>query len=33
MVFFPGIGIFLVVLSLNLFGEGLNDVFNPRRKK
>lgn len=33
MVFFPGIAIFLVVLSLNLFGEGLNDVFNPRRKK
>ena len=33
MVSFPGIGIFLVVLSLNLFGEGLNDVFNPRRKK
>ena len=33
MVFCPGIAIFLVVLSLNLLGEGLNDVFNPRRKK
>ena len=33
MVFFPGMSIFLVVLSLNLLGEGLNDVFNPRRKK
>ncbi|MBT3902969.1 MAG: ABC transporter permease [Pelagibacteraceae bacterium] len=33
MVFFPGMSIFLVVLSLNLVGEGLNDVFNPRRKK
>lgn len=33
MVFFPGMSIFLVVLSLNLIGEGLNDVFNPRRKK
>jgi peptide/nickel transport system permease protein len=32
MVFFPGMSIFLVVLSLNLVGEGLNDVFNPRRK-
>ena len=33
MVFFSGMSIFLVVLSLNLVGEGLNDVFNPRRKK
>ena len=33
MVFFLGMSIFLVVLSLNLVGEGLNDVFNPRRKK
>jgi peptide/nickel transport system permease protein len=33
MVFFPGLSIFLVVLSLNLIGEGLNDVLNPRRKK
>jgi peptide/nickel transport system permease protein len=33
MVFFPGMSIFLVVLSLNPVGEGLNDVFNPRRKK
>jgi peptide/nickel transport system permease protein len=33
MVFFPGMSIFLVVLSLNLLGEGLNDFFNPRRKK
>jgi peptide/nickel transport system permease protein len=33
MVFFPGMSIFLVVLSLNLIGEGLNDVLNPRRKQ
>lgn len=28
--FFPGIAIFLTVLALNLIGEGLNDLFNPR---
>ena len=33
MAFFPGLSIFFVVLSLNLIGEGLNDVLNPRRKK
>jgi peptide/nickel transport system permease protein len=32
MVYFPGLSIFFTVLSLNLIGEGLNDVFNPRRK-
>lgn len=27
---FPGIAILLTVLSINLIGEGLNDVLNPR---
>jgi peptide/nickel transport system permease protein len=27
---FPGFGIFLSVLALNLVGDGLNDVINPR---
>jgi peptide/nickel transport system permease protein len=30
MAVFPGLGIFLSVISLNLVGDGLNDVFNPR---
>ena len=30
MSVFPGFGIFLSVLSLNLVGDGLNDVLNPR---
>jgi len=30
---FPGLGIFLTVLSLNLFGDGLNDVMNPKLKR
>lgn len=30
MAFFPGAAIFLTVLSLNLFGDGLNDALNPR---
>ncbi len=35
MSFFPGMVILLVVLALNLVGEALNDVLNPRlaRKK
>jgi peptide/nickel transport system permease protein len=33
MVFFPGFSIFATVLSLNLIGEGLNDVLNPRRQR
>lgn len=28
--FFPGLAIFVTVLSLNLVGEGLNDALNPR---
>ena len=27
---FPGIAILLTVLAINLFGEGLSDVLNPR---
>jgi peptide/nickel transport system permease protein len=30
MSFFPGLVIVLVVLMINLVGEGLNDVLNPR---
>ena len=30
---FPGLGIFLTVLSLNLFGDGLNDAMNPKLKR
>ncbi len=30
MAVFPGLGIFLSVISLNLVGDGLNDVLNPR---
>ncbi len=29
---FPGIAIFLAVLSLNVVGDGLNDVLNPRSR-
>jgi peptide/nickel transport system permease protein len=29
---FPGLFIFLAVLSANLVGDGLNDVFNPRAR-
>ena len=27
---FPGIALFLTVLSLNLIGEGISDALNPR---
>ncbi|MGK7664707.1 MULTISPECIES: ABC transporter permease [unclassified Marinovum] len=30
---FPGLAIFLTVLSLNLMGDGLRDLLNPRLKK
>lgn len=33
MAIFPGLAIFFLVLSLNLVGDGLNDVFNPRLKE
>jgi len=29
---FPGLTIFVIVLALNLVGDGLNDAFNPRLK-
>jgi peptide/nickel transport system permease protein len=28
----PGIAILLLVLSLNIFGEGLRDILDPRLK-
>jgi peptide/nickel transport system permease protein len=30
MSVFPGLGIFLTVAAFNLFGDGLNDMLNPR---
>ena len=30
LTFVPGIAILIVVLSFNLFGEGLRDVLNPK---
>jgi peptide/nickel transport system permease protein len=30
---FPGLAIFLLALSFNLMGDGLNDVLNPRLRK
>lgn len=32
MSVFPGVGIFLVVLSLNLVGDGINDALSPRAR-
>jgi peptide/nickel transport system permease protein len=33
MAAFPGMGIFLITLSMNLVGDGLNDALNPRLKE
>ena len=33
MVLFPGIAIALVVLSLNMLGDGLRDAMDPKLKK
>jgi len=33
MAVFPGVCIFLLVTALNLVGDGLNDVLNPRLKE
>lgn len=33
MSIFPGLSIFLAVLSMNLIGDGLNDALNPRLKR
>jgi peptide/nickel transport system permease protein len=30
---FPGVLIFLAVLALNLLGDGLNDVLDPRARE
>jgi peptide/nickel transport system permease protein len=32
MLFYPGIAIFLTIISLNLIGDGLRDAFDPRTK-
>jgi len=31
MAAFPGMALFLVTLSFNLVGDGLNDALNPKR--
>ena len=33
MVLFPGLAIALVVLSLNMLGDGLRDALDPKLKK
>jgi peptide/nickel transport system permease protein len=33
LTFIPGLAILLVVLSFNLFGEGLRDILNPRLRE
>jgi peptide/nickel transport system permease protein len=32
-VTFPGLAIFMTVLSISLVGDGLNDAFNPRLRR
>jgi peptide/nickel transport system permease protein len=32
MAIYPGLSIFLIVLSFNLFGDGLRDAFDPRHR-
>ncbi|NMB90439.1 MAG: ABC transporter permease [Chloroflexi bacterium] len=29
---FPGLGIFLAILGINLLGDGLNEIFDPRAR-
>jgi peptide/nickel transport system permease protein len=33
MAVFPGLGIFLLILGLNLMGDGLNQALNPRLRR
>jgi peptide/nickel transport system permease protein len=33
LTIFPGLAIFTTVLGINLLGDGLRDVLDPRRKK
>ena len=32
-IIFPGIFVFVTVLSINLFGDGLRDALDPKMKK
>jgi peptide/nickel transport system permease protein len=32
LAFFPGLFIFLTILSVNYIGDGLRDALDPRRK-
>lgn len=33
LALFPGLAISLLVLCVNLFGDGINDVLNPKLSK
>jgi hypothetical protein len=33
LAIFPGLAISLLVLCVNLFGDGINDVLNPKLQK
>lgn len=33
LIFFPGFAIFLTVLALNVFGDGLRDILDPKMKE
>ncbi len=33
LVFFPGLAIMLTVIGLNLLGDGLRDIFDPRQRR
>ena len=33
VTFFPGMAIFITVLALNILGDGLRDVFDPKNQK
>jgi ABC-type dipeptide/oligopeptide/nickel transport system permease subunit len=33
VTFFPGIAIFLIVVSFNLLGDGLRDALDPRLRR
>ena len=33
LAIFPGLAISLLVLCVNLFGDGINDVLNPKLRK
>jgi peptide/nickel transport system permease protein len=32
MSIFPGMAVFMIVMSINMFGDGLRDAFDPRTR-